>query len=288
MMSDELKELMHGIAEELGYSDPSLTLRGSPDRLVREMDEAGIDKTVLLALDTEFALREKVSYRYHNDYVARALKEFPDRFIGFAGIDPRRGKEAIAELERCVGDFGFRGVKLWPQTGFYPDDIAFYAFYERVEELGVSILCHTGTSPAMTYMKYNQPVYVDKVAVDFPKINIIMAHIGRPWTSEAIALAAKNPNVYVDISSWQVALRSAPYQFFQTLGEAKMMCRGVQKILLGSDWPFYERVLSLRDWVGGIKAMKMPQPLQTLGLREFKEEDKKMILGGNAARVLRL
>lgn len=288
MMSDELKEVIYGIAEQLGYSDPSLTLRGSPDRLVQEMDEAGIDKTVLLALDYEFAFRGKASYRYNNDYMAGILKDFPDRFVGFAGIDPRRGKEAIVELERCVGDLGFRGVKLWPLTGFYPDDTTFYPFYERVEDLGVSILCHTGTSPAKTYLKYNQPVYVDKVAVDFPKINIILAHIGRPWTAEAIALAVKNPNVYFDISSWQVAFKAAPVHFFQTLGEAKMMCRGVQKILLGSDWPFFEKVLPLKDWVEGIKAMKIPQPLQMLGLREFKEEDKKMILGGNAARVLRL
>jgi predicted TIM-barrel fold metal-dependent hydrolase len=277
LISKEQKENLYEVAQKFHY-DQSLIINGTCDRLIREMDEAGIDKTVLLALD----------YGDHNDYVANILKEHPDRFIGFCGIDPRRGKEAIRELERCVEELGFKGVKLWPLTGFYPDDAAFYPFYERVEELGVPILCHTGVSPPKTYMKYNRPIYVDKVAVDFPKIKFQMAHIGDPWMSEAIAVAAKNPNVYFDISAWEVAFKRVPFALFQTLAEAKMTC-GVEKILFGSDWPLFAPILSLKDWVEGIKTMKLPMPFKRMmGIPEFTEEEKKMILGGNAKKVLGL
>lgn len=206
--------------------------------------------------------------------MADILKEYPDRFIGFAGIDPRRGKGAIKELERCVEELGFGGVKLWPLTGFYPDDPEFYPFYERVEDLGVPILCHTGMGPPKTYLKYNRPEHIDKIAVDFPKIKFQIAHIGNPWTSEAIAVAAKNPNVYLDISMWEVHFKMAPFAMFQTLVEAKMAC-GTEKILFGSDWPLFAPILSLKEWVDGIKTMELPPPLQMMGLPEFTEEEKK-------------
>ena len=72
--------------------------------------------------------RSNLTYKDYNNYVADILKEYPDKFIGFAGIDPRRGKEAIMELERCVENLGFSGVKFWTLTGFYPDDKNFYLF----------------------------------------------------------------------------------------------------------------------------------------------------------------
>ncbi len=84
------------------------------------MDEAGIDKKVILALDYVYLFRGDMSYKEYNDKVAGYVKDFPDRLIGLAGIDPRRGKEAIQELERCIGKLGFAGVKLWPIMGFYP------------------------------------------------------------------------------------------------------------------------------------------------------------------------
>lgn len=286
LMSPELKGILQAVAKQFGY-DMKLILDGTVERLIREMDEAGIDKTVLLALDYEFAFKGDVTFKEYNDYVANILKEYPDRFIGFCGIDPRRGKGAIRELERCVEELGMGGVKLWPLTGFYPDDPEYYPFYERVEELGVPILCHTGMGPPKTYLKYNRPMYVDKIAVDFPKIKIQMAHIGLPWTSEAIAVAGKNPNVYFDISMWELPYKMAPFFMYQTLVEAKLNC-GVSKILFGSDWPLFAPMCPLKEWVEGIKTMELPMPLQMMGLPEFTEEEKKMILGGNAAKVLGL
>lgn len=285
-MSEDLRNLIIAIAKELGF-DPKLILNGTPERLVSEMDEACIDKTVIVGLDYEYIFRGKVSYKEYNNIVAEYLKEYPDRLIGLAGIDPRRGKEAIQELERCVEELGFKGVKLWPLTGFYPDDQKYYPFYERVEDLGAIILCHTGLGPTRTYLKYCRPIYVDTVAVDFPKIKIIMAHMSDPWINEGVAVARKNPNVYLDISALELVFKMAPFAFFQNLLQAKMSC-GIEKILFGSDWPLFTPILSLKGYVEGLKKMKLPPPIKLMGMPEFTDEEAAKILGGNAVKIFGL
>ena len=95
----------------------------------------------------------------------------------------------------------------------------------------------------------------------------------------------KNENVFFDISSLQVTYKNAPFFFYQALAEAKMKC-GVEKILFGSDWPLFVPHMSQREWVNTIKTLKIPEPMRSLGFPNFSDEEKIMILGGNAARVL--
>lgn len=284
LMSEDLMDILRTSAEAFGLDLEDL-LNGTSERLVREMDEAGIDKTVIVALDYEFAYKGDFTYKDYNNYVADIVKEYPDRFIGYCGIDLRRGKGAIRELERCIQDLELGGVKLWPLTGFYPDDKEYYPFYEKVEEFGVPILCHTGMGPPRTYLKYNRPAYVDTVAVDFPNVKFQLAHIGDPWVNEALTVAAKNPNVCFDIcGNWALMSKFAPVFLYQTLAQAKMTC-GVGKILFGSDWPMFASLISLKEWVENIQNLTRPPPMEILGLPEFTEEEKKLILGGNAQRI---
>jgi len=285
-LSGELYRILELIAKQFNF-DLDLILNGTHERLVEEMDDAGIDKTVIVSLDYEYHYRGKLSFKEYNNRIAEMVNDYPDRLIGFGGIDPRRGKGAIQELERCIEELGLKGVKFWTLTGFYPDDLKFYPFYKRVEELDALIFCHTGMGPATTYLKYCRPAYVDTVAVDFPNIKIIMAHIGDPWTNEAIAVATKNPNVYLDISAWEPAFKMVPFAFYQTLIQAKLSC-GINKILFGTDWPLFTPILSLKKWVRGIKKMKVPPPLQLMGLPEFTEDEKNKILGENARKLLGL
>jgi predicted TIM-barrel fold metal-dependent hydrolase len=137
-------------------------------------------------------------------------------------------------------------------------------------------------------MKFSRPVYVDKVAVDFPDINIIMAHIGMPWVEEAAAVVMKNPNVFVDLSAWEPMLKAAPVALCQALAQIKLGTGSLRQVLFGSDWPLFTPILSLKEWVEGIRTLEMPAPLQMMGLPDFTEEDKRLILGENAARVLGL
>ena len=92
------------------------------DKLVAQMDQAGIAKTVLLIVDFGFAYPEQLDrlddiYALHRDIMQR----HPGRFIVFAGVDPRRGKAGVDILERALRDFGFRGFKIYPPCGYAPD-----------------------------------------------------------------------------------------------------------------------------------------------------------------------
>lgn len=284
LVLEDLRNYLTSMAKLL-KADPKLVLDGRAERLVDEMDTAGIDKTVILALDYEFLFRGQITFQEYNDKVAEMVNQFPDRLIGFAGIDPRRREKALEELERCTEKLGLKGVKLWPLTGFYPDEKDFYPFYKLVEEKNIPILCHTGSGPVKTYLKYCRPAHVDTIAVDFPDMKIIMAHMGDPWVREALTVAAKNPNVYTDISAWESVLRFAPLIFCQTLMEARMTC-GIDKIVFGSDWPLFTPVMSLEEWVNGIKNLELPPPLQMMGMPEFSETEKEKILGKNAQKIL--
>ncbi|GAB4342825.1 MAG: hypothetical protein Kow0099_20730 [Candidatus Abyssubacteria bacterium] len=285
LMSPELRKILDAVITQFHPKDSAQITDATIDRLLHEMDEAHIDKTVLLALDAGIAFTPSITLRDYNDYVADIVRRHPDRIIGFAGIDPRRGKEAIVELQRCY-DMGLRGLKLWTLTGFYPDDERYYPLYGKVAELELPMLVHTGMGPPGTYLKYNQPVHVDKVAVDFPEIKIIMAHMGDPWVDEAITVVVKNQNVYVDISAWQPSFKFAPFVLCQALTKIKMATGDMRKVLFGTDWPLFTPVLSLKEWADGIKGISMPAPLQMMGLKDFTSRDRQMIMGDSAARIL--
>ena len=216
------------------------------------------------------------------------LKKAPDRIIAFAGIDPRRGVSGVEELRRCVEEMGFTGLKLWTVAGFAPDDISYYALYETAAKLGISILVHTGLGPSDTYLWPCQPVRVDRIAVDFREINFIMAHAGNPWVEEALTVALKNPNVYLDISALQPMALNFPLGLAQLLSQAKLMHRGVSKVLFGSDWPLFSAICPQKAWVDTIRNLSHPVPLEMMGLPALTEEDKEQILGLNAKRALKL
>jgi predicted TIM-barrel fold metal-dependent hydrolase len=284
-----LKDLMESVAKELVIRDPENLENGSIERLIQDMDDAGIDKTVILPLDFEFLFSGGgFTFRDFNNLAGDYVKRHPDRIIAFAGVDPRRRTGAVDELRRCVEELGFRGLKLWTVACFVPDDETFYPLYEEAARLGVHVLVHTGLGPGQTYLKTCRPVFVDKLAVDFREIRFIMAHVGTPWADEALAVAAKNPNVYVDISAWQKVARIFPLGLAQVLSTAKLMHAGVHKVLFGSDWPLFTEIYSQKEWVEVIRSMPYPPPLQLMGLPEITEEDKARILGGNAQEALGL
>jgi predicted TIM-barrel fold metal-dependent hydrolase len=183
---------------------------------------------------------------------------------------------------------GFTGLKLWTVAGFTPDDISYYTLYEAAARLGINILIHTGMGPADTYLWPCQPVRVDRIAVDFREINFIMAHAGNPWIEEALTVAYKNPNVYLDISAWQPMALTFPLGFAQLLSQAKLMHMGVSKVLFGSDWPLFSGTCSQKAWVDTIRNMSHPVPLEMMGLPGLNEEDKEKILGLNAQNALKL
>lgn len=163
-----------------------------------ELDVSGLDRAVLLPIDCTSARGAPI---WSNEQIAE-LCQMSERLIGFASVDPHQ-PDAPAKLKRAIEDLGLRGLKLAPGIqDFYPNDPALYSLYEGAQELGIPILFHAGmTWEPHAKAGYGRPIYFEDMAYDFPELRIVLAHLAWPWVLEAVALALKYPNVYLDTSA---------------------------------------------------------------------------------------
>jgi predicted TIM-barrel fold metal-dependent hydrolase len=210
-----------------------------------------------------------------NDYVASVVQRYADQFIGFASVDPWKGKMAVQELERSVKELGLRGLKLHPSAqAFYANDPRFYPLWEKCAELDIPVLFHSGQTGLGARqpggggikLKYCQPIpYFDDVAADFPSLTIIMAHPAVPWQEEQLSVALHKQNVYIDLSGWSPKyFRPMLVQYMQSLLK--------DKVLFGSDYP----VLMPERWLKDFEQL------------ELKAEVRQKILLDNARKILNL
>jgi len=210
---------------------------------------------VLLAWDAETATGRP---RVPNELVAQACRDHPKSFTGFGSVDPLKGERAIAELDR-ISELGLKGVKLHPSLqAFAPDDETFWPLYEKCEELGLSLLFHTGTSGIGAgqpggqgiRLDYARPIRLDAVAASFPSLNVIAAHFGYPWHAELLAMALHKTNIYIDISGW--APRYIPAEVIRD-----MKGRLQDQFVFGSDYPFIQPKRCLDE----LATLEIPEPV---------------------------
>jgi len=177
-----------------------------------------------------------------NDFVAAHVKRAADRLVFFASIDP--GQAGFkAELERCHKDLHCQGVKLAPiYQGVHPLDPRYRDIYAYCQKHGLPILIHMATTfSSGTPLEYARPAHMDQVAVDFPDLRVVLAHMGHPWEAETIAVIRRNANVYADLS----ALYYRPWQFYNSM-RLLVEYHAEHKVLFGSDFPFTTTEDSLR------------------------------------------
>jgi predicted TIM-barrel fold metal-dependent hydrolase len=251
--------------------------------LIKEMDEAGIGVTALLALDLGLTMGEpKVSIQEQNRGLAELCRRYPRRLIPFVGIDPRR-QGALEILERGLAEWGMGGVKFHPGAGWYPNDRSYYPIYEKACEYKVPVLFHTGSQLAPFRSIFSQPIYLDDVTIDFPDLTIIAAHLGVGWWRELASLIEKRKNLYADISGWQVyAMRSFPY-FCRTLREILDIV-GPGALLFGTDGPTF-RLYSYTNKVWARTISELPKSAPA-GIH-FSQEEIEGILWKNASTFLK-
>ena len=207
---------------------------------IQAMDAAGVSKSLISA----WVAPHKVMIS--NDEVAGFVSEYPERLIGIGSVDIAKPMAAVTEIRRCIKDLGFKGIRvlpwLWEKP---PTDRLFYPVYTALCDLGVPFCTQIGhTGPLMT-SEVGRPIYLDRVALDFPELVIVAGHIGYPWTDEAIAVATKHVNLYIDTSAWTV--RRYPSQLVDY-----MRGNGSAKVLFGSNYPMItpERALEGLDDLG--------------------------------------
>ena len=226
---------------------------------------------VMFGVDSESNLGRR---RIPNEEIAEAAQKNPDIMIAFGSIDPHKGRMGAREARRLIEEHGVRGFKFHPTVqGFHPYDRMAWPIYEVINEYRLPAVFHTGHSGIGSGMRcggglrleYSNPMHLDDVAIDFPDMQIIMAHPSFPWQDEALSVAMHKPNVWIDLSGW-----SPKYFPKQLIQYANTLLK--DRVLFASDWPLISPDRWLKD-------------AEEAG---FKPEVMPALLKGNAMRLLGL
>lgn len=239
----------------------------SPENVLRHLDAEGVD----VACCINYVSPDVMGFRREvNDWIADFTKNHRDRLIPVGSVNPLHEMNVRDEIRRVL-DLGIGMIKIHPPHQLFKPN-AYRAelwqlseIYRECETRGVPVMFHTGTSvfPKARNV-FADPMPIDDVAIDFPKLNIILAHAGRPLYGEtAFFLARRHPNVHLDISG------IPPKSLLRFLPRVADIAG---KVLWGTDWPS-PGVISMRRNVDDFRS---------LGLGA---EVERQILWDNAARL---
>ncbi len=233
---------------------------------------AAVDKSIVLGFKSRYMHAE-----IPNVYVADYVRRFPQKLIGFAGIDPTEDI-AVEEVQIARNELQLRGITLSPANqDFHPTDTRAMAVYAECEKLGMPVISHSGNQFTQgSKLEYARPYLFDEVARTFPNLRIVIAQLGQPWVDETICLLSKHPNVYADVSG----LLSRPWQAYNALVSAYQY-GVIDKLLFGSDFPYrsaaecIEALYSINQIAQGTNLPLIPRE----ALRGIVERDALSLLG---------
>lgn len=242
-------------AEMGGRAGP--TSQGDPDRF----EEAVAGKAEKFVIITMFFPR--LGWKVPNEFVAEFVHKHKGRAIGLAGVDPFE-PDAVKKLEYAVKELGLRGLKWSPVYGaFDPWCTEAWRIYAKCDELGIPMLWHQSAAFAQQAAhEYGSPTLIDRIARTFPKLKMIVAHVGQPWVEDCVVLMRKHPQIFTDLS----ARFHRPYQLRHALITAREY-KVTDRILFGSDFPLRttEEALAefraINDFDGGTALPKFPEEL---------------------------
>lgn len=239
----------------------------SPSAFLKYLDRCGVERAALI----NYVAPEVIGFGPAvNQFVADYVKENPKRLIACGSVHPRHTKNILHDVEHILR-LGIRMIKIHPPHQLlFPNDYVrgvkeLEIIYRAAEANGIPVMFHTGTSvfPGARN-KYGDPIYVDDVAVDFPKLKILLAHGGRPlWMDTAFFLIRRHPNVYLDISG--IPPRRL-LEYFPRLPEI------AHKTLFGTDWP-------------GPGVPDIKQNVEEFRALAMAEKMRERIFGGTAASI---
>jgi predicted TIM-barrel fold metal-dependent hydrolase len=234
---------------------------GNPDlRIGVDLDAhwtamAPVDRAVVLG----FRARH-VGVLVPNEYVASYVARHPEKLIGFCSIDPHDA-DALEQFDHAIDGLGLRGLKVAPiYQNVHPADERFVALMARAEARGVPVLIHQGTTFCENVsLELANPVLLQPLALRFPGLRMVIAHMGHPWIAETLVLIRKHRHLYSDIS----ALYYRPWQFYNALVLA-MEYGVLDRLLFGTDYPFttpagtLDALRRVNDMVAGTQLPRIP------------------------------
>jgi predicted TIM-barrel fold metal-dependent hydrolase len=235
-------------------------------------ESRSVDKSIVLGFKSRYLQAE-----VPNGYVAEYVGRFPQKLIGFAGIDPTE-RSAVREVRIAKEDLRLRGLTVSPANqDFHPTDTRAMDVYAEAEGLGMPILFHpSGSFTEQSKLEFGRPYLLDEVARTFPRLRIVIAQLGQPWVDETICMLGKHDDVYADVSG----LLGRPWDAYNALVSAHQ--NGViDKLLFGSDFPYtsaaecIESLYSINQIAQGTNLPVVPRE----ALRGIVERDTLSLLG---------
>lgn len=227
--------------------------------LIESADMLGVDQLCASSLGRKWSYEPTPEvFIEANDDVARCMRKYRNRILGFAYLNPVYLDESLAEMRRCIEEIGMSGIKLW--VAAYANDKRVFPIVEKAIEYGVPILQHAWHKATGNLPHESMPTHVADLARRYPEADIIMAHIAGDW-ERGIETVAACPNVYVDTSG--------------SIIEAGMVERavdvlGARRVLFGSD----------------AHGVDLPVAVAKIRDAEIFDVAKEMILGENMQALL--
>lgn len=236
------------------------------EQVMLVMNHAKVDQAILLAEDYSAEMGEPI---VSNEEVKQIIDLEPERFIGFASVDPRL-KDAPKALEKAFKTLGLSGLKLnLSHLMMWPDDPRLQPLYELCVKYDKPITFHAGFSwEPNSPSKYGQPIRYEDVAVGYPTLRFCLAHLAWPWVDEAMMLLLKYPNVYTDTATVFMDSPKNYYEqvFMKNMAPGWLQNNLMDKVMWGSNLPRFRQVRTK----AGIEALPI------------RDDVKEKILGRNA------
>jgi len=276
------------------------------DLQLRDMDEAGVDVSVLSCLLGWSAPLEEC--RFINDDLSRLQRKYPRRFVGLAQAPVLEGKAAINELRRSITDLGLRGVTITSQVNGLPlDSPKLYEFYETIAGLDVAIFVHPALVPTgYEHLKdYDLPRVLGReidltVATTrliaggifdrFPSLKIVMAHFGGGIAAVKERLVGKGYRfgtlkkpfgeyfgmVYFDMAGFEGGMTALNCALQGISADRLVFATDYPQDFTGVNTDTGKGMGAIKNYIAAIRGLPLP------------EKSKERILAGTAAELLKL
>ncbi|MFW9874978.1 MAG: amidohydrolase family protein [Candidatus Thorarchaeota archaeon] len=231
------------------------------EKTIFHLNNANIDKVVLLPINMK-----------ENQIVKDWVRFAPEIFIPFYN-PPEKSDftgDISEEIRKAIIEDSYKGFKIMLTFREKKlNDQLIYPVLEAAQKFNIPIVMHCGYPPPGTrknVLTYSNPIYIDEFASLYPKVNIIITHMGYPFTDIAIALAAQYPNIYLDLSNLAYMM---PSRLKQLIIQANEII-GVQKILFGSDGNAPEMIEIAVNYFDNIDFLTNEEIEKILGLNAVK------------------
>jgi len=233
----------------------SMAPKADADTLYGEMEK--VEKAIIFAL----GYADSAGIESPDSLTAEAVARYPDKFVGFTYVDPRR-PDCMDRLVHAVEDLKLKGAKFGPiYNGVALSDPRLEPVYEYLQKHNLPLTMHMGTTYARNApIDMGRAIHVEPVALKYPDLTMVLAHMGHPWYDDAIVVARKQPNVRLEVS----ALFYRPWQYYNILISAQEY-KVTDKIYFGSDFPAarveesVDGLLGINDQLEGTKLPRVSE-----------------------------